>query len=51
MEKSRSSRLIKTLSVFGAQDELDVRTSIEWSLTWPVKLLDMSDGHERFLWK
>jgi hypothetical protein len=38
-EKSMSSRLMKTLRVWGAEEEFEVRTRIEWSLTWPVKLL------------
>lgn len=37
-EKSRSSRLIKTFNVWGADEEFDVRIRIECSLTWPVKL-------------
>lgn len=42
MEKSRSSRLIKTFSVWGAEGELDVRIRRECSLTWPVKLSHVS---------
>jgi len=38
VEKSKSSRLMKTLSVCGADEELEVRTKIECSLTCPVKL-------------
>jgi hypothetical protein len=34
-----SLRLMNTLRVWGAEEELDVRIRIEWSLTWPVKLL------------
>jgi hypothetical protein len=42
VEKSRSSRLMKTFSVCGAEEELDVRISRECSLTWPVKLSRVS---------
>ena len=38
VEKSISSRFMKTLRVCGAEEELEARTSIECSLTWPVKL-------------
>lgn len=37
-EKSKSSRLIKTFSVWGADEEFEVRMRIECNLTWPVKL-------------
>lgn len=40
--KSRSSRLMNTFSVCGAEGELDVRINIEWSLTWPVNLFGVS---------
>ena len=45
MEKSRSSRLVKTFSVCGAEEEFDVRMRIEWSLTWPVNLFNVSTGY------
>ena len=42
MKKSRSSRLMKTFNVWGAAEEFDVRIRIEWSLTCPVKLSNIS---------
>lgn len=41
-EKSISSRLMKTLRVWGAEDELEVRIRIECSLTWPVNLMGVT---------
>lgn len=38
MLKSRSLRLMKTLRVWGAEEEGDVRIRMEWSLIWPVNL-------------
>lgn len=36
--KSRSLRLMKTLRVWGAHEEGEVRIRMEWSLIWPVNL-------------
>ena len=44
VEKSRSLRLMNTFSVWGADEELEVRMRMEWSLTWPVKLSGVSKG-------
>lgn len=38
-EKSRSSRLVKSFRVFGAEGVGGARKRREWSLIWPVKLL------------
>lgn len=42
MEKSRSSRLMNTFSVCGAEEELEVRIMMECSFIWPVKLHGVS---------
>lgn len=39
VEKSRSSRFLKSFRVFGAEGDGAVQMIIEWTLTWPVNLL------------